>query len=79
MRHSGCKGFDLHRALGQRRQVRKAFRGDMFAKDEHRSPLIAENKKGAGYRPFCVSNARPAEAYSPSPSNVGHGLKGSVR
>ena len=34
-RHSGCEGFDFHGARGQRRQVRKVFRGNVFAKDEH--------------------------------------------
>ena len=34
MRHSGCEGFDLHCALGQRRQARKVLRGDVIAKDD---------------------------------------------
>jgi hypothetical protein len=48
MRHIGCEGFDPQGALGQRRQVREVFRGDVFAKDEHGCPLIADDGHDVG-------------------------------
>lgn len=54
MRHGSREGVNFHCALAQRCQARKALRIDVIAKDNHRRPLITNDRHDIGLAELVV-------------------------